>query len=58
MSEIRPKSSSCAPEEYSLVGRVRNIGEASTPAGVPVYFFEGVDNNRASGTGKCPLPPG
>lgn len=31
----------CAPEAYGLVGRVRNIGEASVPAGVPVYFFEG-----------------
>lgn len=109
----------CAPEDYGLVGRVRNIGEAAVPAGVPVYFFEGdpdmggtplgmalttkvlypaeaeevvvvlpdpppgvvdgssvvwvvvddampvhswhecrVDNNRASGTGQCPPPPG
>ena len=35
----------CAPEAYGLVGRVRNIGEASTPAGVPVYFFEGDPDN-------------
>jgi len=109
----------CAPEAYGLVARVRNIGEASVPVGVPVYFYEGdpdnggvslgmavttkvlypaeaeevalvlpnpppgvvdgssvvwvvvddampmhawhecrVDNNRASGTGKCPRPPG
>lgn len=31
----------CDPDPYGLVGRVRNIGEASVPAGVPVYFFEG-----------------
>jgi len=109
----------CAPEDYGLLGRVRNIGAASVPAGVPVYFFEGdpdnggiplgtatttkvlypaeaeevvvlladpppgvldgssvvwvvvddampmhawhecrTDNNRASGTGVCPPPPG
>lgn len=109
----------CAPEAYGLLGRVRNIGEASVPSGVPVYFFEGdpdnggiplgtatttkvlypaeaeevvvllpdpppglldgssvvwvivddampmhawhecrTDNNRASGTGVCPPPPG
>ncbi|MDC0673389.1 FG-GAP repeat domain-containing protein [Nannocystis radixulma] len=107
----------CEPDPYGLVGRVRNIGEAAVPDGVPVYFFEGdpmnggtmlgsgtttkvlypaeaedvtlllpnapagvldgssvvwvvvddampmhawhecrVDNNSASGTGKCPLP--
>ena len=107
----------CPPEPYGLVGRVRNIGSASAPPGVPVYFFEGdpemggsllgmgatgktlypaeaedvvlplpdapetvkdgtstiwvivddlmpmhewqecrVDNNRDSGTGKCPTP--
>lgn len=107
----------CDPDPYGLVARVRNIGEASVPAGVPVYFFEGdpmmggvalgmgattkvlypaegedvvlelpnappgvvdgtstvwvvvddampmhawhecrVDNNSASGTGKCPMP--
>ncbi|MCY0986383.1 FG-GAP-like repeat-containing protein [Nannocystis sp. ILAH1] len=32
---------SCEPDPYGLVGRVRNIGEASVPAGVPVHFFEG-----------------
>ena len=109
----------CAPEDYGLLGRVRNIGEASVPAGVPVDFYEGdpdngglllgmatttkvlypaeaeevvvlladpppgvldgtsvvwvvvddampmhawhecrLDNNRASGTGLCPPPPG
>ncbi|MCY0986443.1 hypothetical protein OV203_04895 [Nannocystis sp. ILAH1] len=109
----------CAPEAYGLTARVRNIGAASVPVGVPVYFYEGdpdnggvalgmgvttkvlypaeaeevvlelpnpppgvvdgssvvwvvvddampmhawhecrVDNNRASGTGKCPRPPG
>ncbi|MEZ4382564.1 MAG: VCBS repeat-containing protein [Nannocystaceae bacterium] len=31
----------CDPEPYGLVGRVRNIGEASAPSGVPVYFYEG-----------------
>ena len=31
----------CDPEPYGLVGRVRNIGEASAPPGVPVYFYEG-----------------
>ncbi|MCY1060160.1 VCBS repeat-containing protein [Nannocystis sp. SCPEA4] len=109
----------CAPEAYGLLARVRNIGAASVPVGVPVYFYEGdpnnggvllgmgvttkvlypaeaeevalvlpnpppgvvdgssvvwvvvddampmhawhecrVDNNSASGTGKCPRPPG
>ncbi len=27
--------------EYGLVGRVRNIGGASVPPGVPVRFYEG-----------------
>ena len=31
----------CAPLEYGLTGRVRNIGSASVPAGVSVRFFEG-----------------
>ena len=31
----------CPPLDYGLVGRVRNIGEASVPAGVPVRFYEG-----------------
>lgn len=31
----------CAPDPYGLIGRVRNVGEASVPAGVPVYFYEG-----------------
>jgi hypothetical protein len=34
----------CPPDPYGLVGRVRNIGEASVPPGVPVYFFEGDPN--------------
>ena len=36
----------CPPnEEYALVGRVRNVGEAPAPAGVPVYFYEGEPGN-------------
>lgn len=31
----------CPPLDYGLVGRVRNIGAASVPPGVPVRFFEG-----------------
>ena len=31
----------CPPLDYGLVGRVRNIGAASVPAGVPVRFYEG-----------------
>src|SRR4051812_12830401 len=31
----------CAPLDYGLVGRVRNIGSASVPPGVSVRFFEG-----------------
>ncbi|HEY8378988.1 MAG TPA: VCBS repeat-containing protein [Nannocystis sp.] len=31
----------CDADPYGLIGRVRNIGEASVPAGVPVYFYEG-----------------
>ena len=36
----------CPPsDDYALVGRVRNIGEAPAPAGVPVYFYEGEPGN-------------
>ena len=31
----------CPPNPYGLIGRVRNVGEASVPGGVPVYFYEG-----------------
>lgn len=31
----------CQPLDYGLVGRVRNIGATSVPAGVPVRFYEG-----------------
>ncbi len=31
----------CPPLDYGLVARVRNIGSASVPAGVPVRFYEG-----------------
>jgi hypothetical protein len=31
----------CAPEAYSLVGRIRNLGRASVPAGVRVDFYAG-----------------
>ena len=31
----------CEPDLTGLIGQVRNIGEASAPSGVPVYFFEG-----------------
>jgi len=31
----------CPPEDYGLIARVRNIGEAPAPEGVPVYFYKG-----------------
>lgn len=34
----------CPPLDYGLVGRVRNIGAASVPPGVPVRFYEGDPN--------------
>jgi hypothetical protein len=30
----------CSPQDYGIIGRVRNIGAASVPAGVPVRFYE------------------
>ena len=31
----------CSPTEFAAVARVRNLGRASVPAGVPVGFYEG-----------------
>ncbi len=31
----------CSPSEFAAVARVRNLGRASVPAGVPVGFYEG-----------------
>ncbi len=31
----------CIPDEYALIARVRNIGQASVPAGVAVGFYDG-----------------
>ncbi|MBL9102021.1 MAG: hypothetical protein JNL82_13740 [Myxococcales bacterium] len=38
----------CAPEDYGLVARVRNIGQAAVPAGVPVYYYEGDPDDGGS----------
>ena len=35
----------CFPEPYGVIARVRNIGEAAAPSGVPVYFYEGDPDN-------------
>ena len=31
----------CAPDEFGVIARVRNLGRAAVPAGVPVGFYEG-----------------
>jgi len=31
----------CAPDEFGAIARVRNLGRAAVPAGVPVGFYEG-----------------
>lgn len=31
----------CSPEEFGVIARVRNLGRASVPQGVPVGFYEG-----------------
>jgi hypothetical protein len=37
---------------YGLVARVRNVGEASAPAGIPVGFYLGLPNNGGTLLGK------
>lgn len=31
----------CSPDEFGAIARVRNLGRAAVPAGVPVGFYEG-----------------
>jgi hypothetical protein len=31
----------CSPEEFGVIARVRNLGRAAVPQGVPVGFYEG-----------------
>ena len=31
----------CTPDEFGVIARVRNLGRAAVPQGVPVGFYEG-----------------